>query len=256
MVGLGLLLPAVAWAEPSLVDNAGPAAGKPVFEISVGQGSGNYATAIKIFLMVSALSLAPAVLLSVTSFTRIVVVLSLLRSAVGVQQLPPNKVLIGLALFLSLFTMAPVWTRIDANALTPYEAGTIDGREAATRALVPLREFMIAHTRKNDLELFIGLSGAQRPDAVEDVSTLTIVPSFMLSELKTAFQMGALLFLPFLIIDLLVASVLMSLGMMMLPPMVISMPLKLFIFVLADGWGLVLASLAKSVMQPIVGPVQ
>ena len=226
---------------------------KPVFEVKMGEGSGNYATAIKIFLMVSALSLAPALLMSVTSFTRIVVVLSLLRSAVGVQQLPPNKVLVGLAMFLSMFTMAPVWTQIDQTALTPYEAGTIDGREAAKRALVPLREFMVAHTRKNDLELFIGLSGAARPESVEDVSTLTIVPSFMLSELKTAFQMGALLFLPFLVIDLVVASVLMSLGMMMLPPMVVSMPLKLFIFVLADGWGLVLTSLAKSVMQPLVG---
>mgnify|MGYP001612957498 CR=1 FL=1 len=237
-------------AQAPLLDAGKP---RPVFELSVNEGTGNYATAIKVFLGVAALSLAPAALMSVTSFTRIIIVLSLLRSAVGVQQLPPNKVLVGLALFLSLFTMAPVWSKIDETALKPYEAGAIDGRQAATLAVAPLRDFMLVHTRERDLELFLGLSGAARPDSVESVSTLTIVPAFMLSELKTAFQMGALLFLPFLIIDLVVASVLMSLGMMMLPPMIVSLPIKLFIFVLADGWGLVLLSLAKSVMQPLAG---
>lgn len=249
LVVLGaVLLPALALGEAAPLDSGNP---RPVFELTVGGSSGNYATAIKIFLLVTAMSMAPAILMSVTSFTRIVVVLSLLRTAVGVQQLPPNRVLIGLALFMTLFTMAPVWTDINANALEPYEAGAITGKEAAARALTPLREFMLVHTRERDLELFMGLSGAARPETVEAVPTLTIVPAFMLSEMKTAFQMGAMLFLPFLIIDLVVASILMSLGMMMLPPMIVSLPLKLFIFVLADGWGLVLTSLAKSVMQPL-----
>jgi flagellar biosynthetic protein FliP len=263
-LGQALPSPPLAPAAPSVPMPAAPSApaapaapmvdsgpSRPVFELNVNEGSGNYATAIKVFLLVASLSVAPAVLMSVTSFTRIIIVLSLLRSAVGVQQLPPNKVLLGLALFLTLFTMAPLWTTINETALTPYESGQIDGKEAAQRALVPLRDFMLVHTREKDLELFIGLSGAARPETVESVSTLTIVPAFMLSELKTAFQMGAMLFLPFLIIDLVVASVLMSLGMMMLPPMIVSLPIKLFVFVLADGWGLVLLSLAKSVMQPL-----
>ena len=211
----------------------------------------DYASAIKIFLGLTLLTLAPALLLSVTSFTRVVVVLSLLRTAVGVQGLPPNRVLVGMALFMTMFTMSPVIQKIDANALTPYEAGEIGAKEAGSMAMAPLRRFMLAHTRMSDLELFLGLSGASRPETVEEVSVFAIVPAYMLSELKTAFQMGAMLFLPFLIIDLIVASVLMSMGMMMLPPVMVSLPIKLFVFVLADGWTLVLKSLAESVMLPL-----
>ena len=235
-----LLIPTPALAEEAV------AAAKPIIDLEVNAASnGGYVTAIKVFLM-----MAPAILMSVTSFTRIIIVLSLLRHAVGVQSLPPSRVLIGVALFLSVFTMAPVFNEINVKALTPYEKGEIKGKEAADRAVGPLRDFMLVHTRADDLELFLSLSGAEEPETVEEVSTFTMVPAFMLSELKTAFQMGAMLFLPFLVIDLVVASVLMSMGMMMLPPVMVSLPIKLFVFVLADGWGLVLHSLAQSIMLP------
>jgi flagellar biosynthetic protein FliP len=245
---LTVLLPLVAGAE-----GADPGVASPLIDFQVGTGSSpqDYATAIKVFLGLTMLTLAPAMLLAVTSFTRIAIVLSLLRTAVGVQGLPPNRILVGMALFMTVFTMSPVIQQIDVNALTPYEAGEISGKEAATAAMNPLRRFMLAHTRLSDLELFLGLSGADRPETAEEVSTFTIVPAFMLSELKTAFQMGAMLFLPFLIIDIIVASVLMSMGMMMLPPVMVSLPVKLFVFILADGWTLVLKSLAESVMLPL-----
>lgn len=240
-----LLLPALALA-------ADPGQTAPIIDLKVNTGDGgSYVTAIKVFLMLTVLSMAPAILMSVTSFTRIIIVLSLMRHAVGVQNLPPGRVLVGVALFLSLFTMAPVFNAINVNALTPYENGDMNGRDAAQAAVIPLREFMAVHTRPDDLELFLGLSGADQPETVEEVSTFTLIPAFMLSELKTAFQMGAMLFLPFLVIDLVVASVLMSMGMMMLPPVMVSLPIKLFVFVLADGWGLVLASLAESIMLPM-----
>ncbi len=240
-----LLIPTPALAEEAV------AAAKPIIDLEVNADSnGGYVTAIKVFLMLTLLSMAPAILMSVTSFTRIIIVLSLLRHAVGVQSLPPSRVLIGVALFLSVFTMAPVFNEINVKALTPYEKGEIKGKEAADRAVGPLRDFMLVHTRADDLELFLSLSGAEEPETVEEVSTFTMVPAFMLSELKTAFQMGAMLFLPFLVIDLVVASVLMSMGMMMLPPVMVSLPIKLFVFVLADGWGLVLHSLAQSIMLP------
>jgi flagellar biosynthetic protein FliP len=224
----------------------------PIIDIEINADDGRgYVTAIKVMLLLALLSIAPAILMSVSSFTRIIVVLSLLRHAVGVQQLPPSKVLVGMAMFLTLFTMAPVWQDVNVNALTPYENGEIDGKTAAMTALVPFRQFMLTHTREDDLELFLGLSQSNQPETVEDLSTFTIVPAFMLSELKTAFQMGAMLFLPFLIVDLVVASVLMSMGMMMLPPIMVSLPIKLFVFVLADGWGLVIQSLAESIMTPV-----
>lgn len=214
-----------------------------------------WVSAIKVFLGLTALTLAPAILMSVTSFTRIVVVLGMLRQAMGAQGLPPTRVLVGLGLFLALFTMAPTLHAIDVNALTPYEAGQIDGKQALLLAMKPLREFMVVHTRADDLAIFLDLAqdggtAAAVPATIEDVPTTTLVPAFMLSELRTAFQMGAMLFLPFLVIDLLVSSVLMSMGMMMLPPVVVSLPLKLFIFVLADGWGLVVKSLAESILHP------
>ncbi len=240
--------PAIRTVDPTL-PVAPIAPKKPIIGIELNSTGSDYVAAIKIFFLMTLLSMAPAILMSVTSFTRIVIVLSLLRSAVGVQQLPPNKVILGLALFLSLFTMAPVIDVIDTQALTPYEAGEITGKEAGQRALVPLREFMFSHTRMVDLDLFLELSGGEEPETIDDVSTYTLVPSFMLSELKTAFQMGAMMFLPFLVIDLVVASVLMSMGMMMLPPVMVSLPIKLFVFVLADGWALVVRSLAESVLM-------
>ena len=255
-VVLSLALPGIAMAEPtdapSIVETVQSALPGPVVDLKINPGASGkgYVGAIKIFLMLALLSMAPAILLSVTSFTRIIIVLSLLRHAVGVQSLPPSRILVGLALFLSVFTMGPIFQEINVKALTPYEAGEIDGKEAAQRAILPLRTFMLSHTRGSDLELFLGLSREEQPETVEDVSTFTLIPAFMISELKTAFQMGAMLFLPFLIIDLVVASVLMSMGMMMLPPVMVSLPIKLFVFVLADGWGLVIGALAESIMIP------
>ena len=245
-----LAVAAVVLVWPEMALAAKP--DSPIVDIEINAEDGRgYVTAIKVMLMLALLSIAPAILMSVSSFTRIIIVLSLLRHAVGVQQLPPSKVLVGMALFLTLFTMAPVWQDVNVNALTPYEKGEIDGKTAAMTALVPLRQFMLQHTREDDLELFLGLSQENQPETVEDLSTFTIVPAFMLSEMKTAFQMGAMLFLPFLIVDLVVASVLMSMGMMMLPPIMVSLPIKIFVFVLADGWGLVIQSLAQSIMTPV-----
>ena len=227
-----------------------PAGAAPGFSLNLELGEGGgYVAAIKVVLLLAALTFAPALILSATSFTRIVVVLALLRQAVGVPQLPPNRVIVGLALFLTFFTMAPVWTAINERAVKPYEAGTLTETDALKEALNPLRLFMIRQTREADLELFLGIMRAPRPRTADDVSTLALVPAFMLSELQAAFQMGALLFLPFLVIDMVVASILMSMGMMMLPPMMVSLPLKIFVFVLADGWGLVVRSLAESFVR-------
>ncbi|MCA9514582.1 MAG: flagellar type III secretion system pore protein FliP, partial [Myxococcales bacterium] len=180
------------------------------------------------------------------SFTRIVVVLALVRQGIGVQQLPPNRILVALAMFLTAFTMAPTFAQIGDQALTPYQAGELTELQALEAAAGPLRTFMLSHVRESDLMLFVELNGGERPETAEDVSTLTLIPAFILSELKTAFQMGALLFLPFLVIDLVVGSVLMSMGMMMLPPATISLPLKILVFVAVDGWSLVIGALARS----------
>ncbi|GMV43220.1 MAG: flagellar biosynthetic protein FliP [Myxococcales bacterium] len=225
---------------------------QPRFSLDLEVGEdGGYVAAIKVILLLAGLTFAPTLILSATSFTRIVIVLSLLRQAVGVPQLPPNRVVVGLALFLTFFTMAPVWSAIQERAVAPYEAGELNEREALTAAIEPLRTFMLRQTREKDLELFLGIMEAPRPKTAADVSTLAIIPAFMLSELQAAFQMGALLFLPFLVIDMVVASILMSMGMMMLPPMIVALPLKLFVFVLADGWGLVVRSLAESFVRVV-----
>ena len=216
--------------------------------INLDTGSGGYVAAIKILLLIGALSFAPALLLAMTSFTRIVVVLALMRQAVGVVQLPPTKVLVGLALFLTFFTMAPVFAQVHETAIKPYQAGQLTEEEALSTALKPMRRFMLKHTREKDLALFLDMMNKDRPATVDDVPTVAIVPAFMLSELKTAFQMGALLFIPFLVIDMVVASVLMSMGMMMLPPMTISLPLKLIVFVAVDGWGLLVSSIGQSLL--------
>lgn len=216
--------------------------------ISLDTAGGGYVSAIKILLLIGALSFAPALLLAMTSFTRIVVVLALMRQAVGVVQLPPTKVLVGLALFLTFFTMAPVFGQVNEHAIKPYQAGQLSEEQALDAGLRPMRTFMLKHTREKDLALFLDMMKEDRPATVDDVPTVALIPAFMLSELKTAFQMGALLFIPFLVIDMVVASVLMSMGMMMLPPMTISLPLKLIIFVAVDGWGLLITSLGESLL--------
>jgi flagellar biosynthetic protein FliP len=182
----------------------------------------------------------------VTSFVRITIVLSFVRNAIGAQQMPPNQVLLGLALFLSLFVMAPTWTRINSEALQPYMANQIKPEEAFDRASVPLREFMFKQVRERDLALFIQVGNLPQPQTQADVPTYALVPAFMISELKTAFQMGFMVLVPFLVIDIVVSSVLMSMGMMMLPPATISLPFKLLLFVMADGWHLIVRSLVTS----------
>ncbi|MEX2375664.1 MAG: flagellar type III secretion system pore protein FliP [Dehalococcoidia bacterium] len=212
---------------------------------SVDDPSGR-ATGVQLLLLLTTLSLAPALLIMVTSFTRIIIVLSLVRNAVGVPQLPPNQVLIGIGFLLTVFVMAPVWTTVNADALQPYLAGEIDQSEAFARAEGPLRTFMLAQTRESDLELFVGLSQDTRPASVDEVPTYVVVPSFIVSELKTAFLMGFIIFIPFLVIDIVVSSALLSMGMMMLPPVVVSLPFKILLFVLVDGWALIIGSLVGS----------
>jgi flagellar biosynthetic protein FliP len=226
-----------------------PSQSAPWITIGVGAGGedGEMAPALKIIALLALMSFVPAVVLSMTSFTRIIVVLGLLRQAVGVAQLPPTRVMVGLALFMTLFTMRPVFERIHDVALAPYDAGELTEFEALDAAMGPLEDFMLAHTREEDLLLFIEMSGEARPQDADRVSTITLIPAFMLSELKTAFQIGALLFLPFLVIDIAVASILMSMGMMMLPPSTISLPLKIIVFVMVDGWALVARSVATNV---------
>ena len=192
------------------------------------------------------LSLAPAILVMVTSFTRIIVVLGLLRQALGTQQMPPNQVLVGLALFLTFFVMAPTYNEVNKQALQPYLQKSLTHEEAFKRALVPVRKFMLRQTREKDLGLFVHLSKIQAPRGPDDVPTHALIPAFMISELKTAFQIGFVIFIPFLIIDMVIASALMSMGMLMLPPIFISLPFKIILFVLADGWFLVIGSLVRS----------
>lgn len=206
----------------------------------------NVATSVKLILLLTVLALAPSILVLMTSFTRIVVVLSFVRSALATQQMPPNQVIIGLSLFLTFFIMAPVFSEVNEQALTPLFNEEINLEEAYERGSIPLKEFMSAHTRQKDLELFLQYSKAERPESIEDIPLTTLVPAFAISELKTAFQIGFMIFIPFLVIDMVVASVLMSMGMMMLPPVMISFPFKILLFVLVDGWYLVVKSLLET----------
>ena len=206
----------------------------------------NVATSVKLMLLLTVLSLAPAILILMTSFTRIIIVLSFVRTALATQQMPPNQVLIGLALFLTFFIMAPTFQQVNESALTPLFAEEITLEEAYEEASIPLKQFMSKHTRQKDLELFLRYNNAERPQVIEDIPLTMLVPAFALSEIKTAFQMGFMIFIPFLVIDMIVASVLMSMGMMMLPPVMISLPFKILLFVLVDGWHLIIKSLLQS----------
>lgn len=208
-------------------------------------GSQEYSLTLQVLALMTALSFLPAVVIMMTSFTRIIVVLSILRQALGLQQSPSNQVLIGISLFLSFFIMAPVLDRVNAEALQPYLAEEIGSREALTRAELPIRDFMLAQTRVKDLDTFLNIANVQ-VDSEAEVPLRVLIPAFVTSELKTAFQIGFMLFLPFLVIDLVVASILMAMGMMMLSPMLISLPFKLMLFVLVDGWNLIMGTLATS----------
>ena len=203
-------------------------------------------TSIKLLLVLTVLSLAPSILILMTCFTRIVIVLSFTRTALATQQMPPNQVIIGLALFLTFFIMAPTFSEVNEVALQPLFDEEIGLEEAYDRAAMPFKEFMANHTRQKDLELFLNYNKAEAPESVEDIPLTMLVPAFALSEIKTAFQMGFMIFIPFLVIDMVVASVLMSMGMMMLPPVMISLPFKILLFILVDGWYLVMKSLLQS----------
>jgi len=212
----------------------------------LGNGQQTYSLSIQVLALMTALTVLPALILSMTAFTRIVIVLAILRQALGTPQTPPNQVLIGLALFLTLFVMSPVMTQAYEEAVVPYMAGEQDAMTAANNALVPLRAFMLDQVREHDLAVFTELAGHEPFAGPEAVPLSVLIPSFITSELKTAFQIGFLIFIPFLVIDLVVASVLMSMGMMMLSPMLISLPFKIMLFVLVDGWTLLVGTLAAS----------
>jgi flagellar biosynthetic protein FliP len=237
-VGIGLALTGgIALAGQTL----------PAVTVTPAAGGGEtYSLNLQILLAMTALTLLPSVLLTMSSFTRIIIVLALLRQALGTSQTPPNQVLIGLALFLSIFVMLPVLSRINNQAVQPYLKDQITAQAAMEKAAVPLRQFMLPQTREEDLALFVRLSGRKQLQSRASVPFSLLLPAFLTSELKTAFQIGFLIFLPFLIIDMVVASVLMSMGMMMLSPMIISLPFKIMLFVLIDGWTLVLGTLASS----------
>ncbi|MDY6852500.1 MAG: flagellar type III secretion system pore protein FliP [Thermodesulfobacteriota bacterium] len=204
------------------------------------------ATILQILLVLTVLTLAPAILVMMTSFTRLVVVFSFLRHAMGTQSMPPNQIIIGLALFLTFFIMTPVWTQVNNQALKPYLADELSQKQALDAASGPVREFMFKQTREKDLALLMNLAKYKRPANKNEVPMAALIPAFIISELKTAFTIGFILYVPFLIIDMVVASVLLSMGMMMLPPIMISLPFKLMLFVLVDGWHLVVGSLVKS----------
>lgn len=219
----------------------------PALTISLGDGNpAGMSVAVQILVLLTVLSLAPAILIMMTSFIRLVVVLAFLRQALGTLQSPPNQVLIALALFLTFFVMAPVWSRINTDALQPYLAKSITQDVALERAAGPIRQFMFKQVREKDLSLFVDLAKLPAPADPSAIPTHVVIPAFMISELRTAFQIGFLIYLPFVVIDLVVASILMSVGMMMLPPVTISLPFKLILFVLADGWYLIVGSLVKS----------
>ena len=242
-----IALAALLLSLPLMALTAEP--GIPALTVQTTGSGQTYSLTIQLLALMTAITLLPAALLMMTAFTRIVIVLAILRQAIGVGQAPPNQVIIGLALFLTLFVMAPVVDRIRVEAVTPYMAGSIDTTTALERGVIPLKKFMLEQTRESDIASFVRISGGKGFDKPEDVPLTILVPSFVTSELKTAFQIGFLLFIPFVIIDLVVASVLMSMGMMMLSPVLISLPFKLMLFVLVDGWTLVMGSLAGSFVR-------
>lgn len=237
-----LLILAASFFQANAVNEVAPG-------ISVninGGNAGSTADSLRLLLMITIIAVAPSILIMMTGFTRIIIVFSFMRNALGLQQTPPNQILAGLALFLTLFLMTPVLSEINETAYLPFSRGEITQEAALGQAIRPLRTFMLKQTNKDDLNMFLGLSGEGKPDSLDAVRTTTIIPAFITSELKRAFIIGFLLYLPFLVIDMVVASVLMSMGMVMLPPVMISLPFKILLFVLVDGWGLLVRSLILS----------
>ena len=243
---LAVLTIALLWSGGASAADGGSS--MPLFSIDVDQSpsSGKVGVVMQIFLILTVLSLVPSILVMLTSFTRIAIVLSLLRQAIGSNQIPPSQIIIGLSLFLTFFIMTPVWQTVHQQAVKPYLANEIDSQQALQNAMQPVRKFMIRQTREKDLSMMVDIAKMPRPKNISDVPTHVLIPSFIISELKTAFQIGFMLYVPFLIIDMVVASVLLSMGMMMLPPVMVSLPFKLMIFVLTDAWYLIVGSLVKS----------
>jgi flagellar biosynthesis protein FliP len=244
---LVLILAAIAVLAPQL--SAAPAdKGFSGIELRIGGGSSKDGLTVpmQILVLMTVLSLVPAILVSVTSFTRLIIVTHFLRQALGTQTMPPNQVLIGLSVFLTYFIMQPVGERINQEALQPMFKGQISEMQALDQASAPLRHFMLRYTREKDLNLFLNIAKLPRPRNREELPMRVVIPSYMISELKTAFQIGFILFIPFLVIDMVVAAVLLSMGMMQLPPVVVSTPFKILLFVMVDGWNLVIGSLVKS----------
>ncbi|MDR1886152.1 MAG: flagellar type III secretion system pore protein FliP [Synergistaceae bacterium] len=237
--------PAVLTAatEPNL-----PTLPIPALNLAIGSAEGpqDVVLTLQIVALITVISMAPAILLMLTSFTRILVVMGFVRSAIGLQQTPPNQVLASLALFLTFFTMGPVWTEIYDRALVPYIREEMTAEEAWGETVRPVRQFMLKQTRERELSMMVRLSGDPQPNNQDDVRTMVLIPAYVLSELKTSFQMGVVIYIPFIVIDMIVACILMSMGMMMLPPSMISLPFKILLFVMADGWSLVIASLVTS----------
>lgn len=231
-----VLWPAVAWAAPGI-------------NLNLNGEDGEVSTSLQLLALLTILSLAPSILIMMTSFTRIIIVLGFVRNALGTPSMPPNQILVGIALFLSLFIMAPTFTQINDEALQPLLAKKIDEGEALKRAEAPIRDFMFKQVDQRDLALFTELSKSERPKTRADVATQVLIPAYVLSELKTAFEIGFLILIPFLIIDMVIASTVMSMGMVMLPPVVISLPFKILLFVLVDGWHLVSESLVRGFVQ-------
>ncbi|MFQ5571036.1 MAG: flagellar type III secretion system pore protein FliP [Rhodothermales bacterium] len=245
------LVPDTAQAQTVPPDSTGTTGSAFTFLPQVNLGGGeeeDFALPIQLLLLITVLSLAPAIIILMTSFTRLMVVFSILRTAMGMQQSPPAQVMVGLALFLTLFIMYPVFKTVHDDGLAPYIAGEITQQEAFDRAGRPMKQFMLNQTREKDLMLFMDLSDIEAFDTADDVPLHVLVPAFVISELRIAFQIGFMIFLPFLIVDLIVASVLMSMGMMMLPPVMISLPVKLLLFVLTDGWYLIVESIVYGYM--------
>lgn len=221
----------------------------PGVDINIGGAKGDkqeLATALKIAIGLTVLALAPAILISMTAFTRIVIVLSMIRHGLGMQETPPNSVIVSLALFLTLFTMMPVLNEVNTRAYQPFMADKLTVEQALQEAVKPLRAFMVRQTREQDLALMVDISKSEAPKSIDDINLAQLIPAFMLSELKSAFQIGFVVFLPFLLIDIIIATILMSMGMVMVPPVMIALPVKILMFVLIDGWNLVARSLISS----------
>jgi len=238
MCAVGVLLMNCAEAAPII----------PSVNVEVGTAENpeQVASTLQVIAVLTLATIAPGILMMTTSFVRIVVIIGFLRNALATQNVPPNQVIVSLAMFLTFYIMAPYWSQANDNGLQPYLAGQISQEEAITNVLEPMREFMFRQTRESDLALFVNLSEAERPNSQEDVSTFTLIPAFIISELKTAFQIGFMLYVPFIVIDMIVATTLMSMGMMMLPPVMISLPFKILLFVMIDGWHLLIQSIIVS----------